>query len=261
MKSDWTEEHPGRLWIRSDGRRVEAITDDEWRIVPESGKVSPIEGTYGTPHAAMQALDAVDPVVEDTDSGTSETITLRPGDFVDLTDADTVTYHRCARAFLLAGAEEGEYPHYRWVKKGLYPFLHWRKNNNELWHHSQPRWPNRRELTVEQVLAAEKENSDGDETAAAPTRASVLDTAKDYVTNDRQSSYGDCEDNFQAIATLWGTYLRTEVAPADVAAMMILLKTARLMTSPGHTDNWIDVAGYAACGGEITGRTGSNDEH
>lgn len=33
--------------------------------------------------------------------------------------------------------------------------------------------------------------------------------------------------------------------------MMILLKVARIGSGSRSRDNWIDVAGYAACGGEI----------
>jgi hypothetical protein len=33
--------------------------------------------------------------------------------------------------------------------------------------------------------------------------------------------------------------------------MMIQLELARIKTSPEHADHWIDVAGYAACGGEV----------
>ena len=38
--------------------------------------------------------------------------------------------------------------------------------------------------------------------------------------------------------------------PADVAAMMSMLKLARIAKSPEKADSWIDLAGYAACGGE-----------
>jgi hypothetical protein len=37
---------------------------------------------------------------------------------------------------------------------------------------------------------------------------------------------------------------------ADVAAMLALLKIARLQQSPNHRDSWVDLAGYAACGAE-----------
>ena len=42
-----------------------------------------------------------------------------------------------------------------------------------------------------------------------------------------------------------------EITPVDVAQMMILLKVARAKGNQKHQDNWIDVAGYAACAGEI----------
>ena len=37
----------------------------------------------------------------------------------------------------------------------------------------------------------------------------------------------------------------------DVAVMMALLKIARISENPQHMDSWVDLAGYAACGGEI----------
>ena len=33
--------------------------------------------------------------------------------------------------------------------------------------------------------------------------------------------------------------------------MMILLKVARVAGGSESIDNWVDIAGYAACGGEI----------
>ncbi len=32
---------------------------------------------------------------------------------------------------------------------------------------------------------------------------------------------------------------------------MALLKIARIATGHGKADNWVDLAGYAACGGEL----------
>ena len=37
----------------------------------------------------------------------------------------------------------------------------------------------------------------------------------------------------------------------DVAVMMGLLKIARIKTGNGITDSFIDLAGYAACAGEL----------
>ena len=33
--------------------------------------------------------------------------------------------------------------------------------------------------------------------------------------------------------------------------MLALLKIARIASGHGKSDNWVDLAGYAACGGEI----------
>jgi hypothetical protein len=35
---------------------------------------------------------------------------------------------------------------------------------------------------------------------------------------------------------------------------MNLLKVARIKSNPEHPDNWVDGAGYMACGGEIAGK-------
>ena len=82
-------------------------------------------------------------------------------------------------------------------------------------------------------------------------RAEILATATEYVTRDRNAQYGEPEDLFRVIANLWSDYLQTEVSAVDVALMMALLKIARARANPGNVDNWIDLAGYAACGGEI----------
>ena len=82
-------------------------------------------------------------------------------------------------------------------------------------------------------------------------RAKILNTAKEYVTVDRAATHGDAEDTFSSIASLWSAYLGDEIGCADVAAMMILLKMARMKNNPANDENWIDAAGYAACGGEI----------
>jgi hypothetical protein len=83
-------------------------------------------------------------------------------------------------------------------------------------------------------------------------RADILATASKYVTKDRAATHGDAEDNFRRIADLWNTYLGVDdITSIDVAVMLALLKVARIRSNPTHADNWIDIAGYAACGGEI----------
>jgi hypothetical protein len=89
------------------------------------------------------------------------------------------------------------------------------------------------------------------------TRSEVLSKADSYVNGDREQDYGSPESNFQTIADLWAVYLQgcgvtiDFLEPHDVAAMLALLKIARISSGHAKADNWIDLAGYAACGGEI----------
>ena len=85
------------------------------------------------------------------------------------------------------------------------------------------------------------------------TRSSVLDTAKQYVTKDREATHGDMDNNFEAIAMLWEQYFSYEwsFSPTDVAMMMALLKIARLKSNKHNPDNYIDACGYMACAGEL----------
>ncbi|WP_287882738.1 DUF6378 domain-containing protein [Paracoccus sp. (in: a-proteobacteria)] len=86
-------------------------------------------------------------------------------------------------------------------------------------------------------------------------RTEILSTAGDYVTRDRAATHGRAEGGFAAIAQVWdaldaarGDRPRSVL---DVALYMAGLKLVRAATNPAHADNWIDLAGYAACGGEI----------
>ena len=83
------------------------------------------------------------------------------------------------------------------------------------------------------------------------TRESILKAANGIVTTDRPNDYGDPENNFDMIANLWSDYLKVSLKAQDVAAMMILLKISRIASGHDKLDNWIDIAGYAACGGEL----------
>lgn len=85
-------------------------------------------------------------------------------------------------------------------------------------------------------------------------RKEILDTAIKTVCEERQDSYGKPENNFAIIADLWSGYLGGVVLKAeDVAIMMILLKIARIRTGRFKPDNYIDIAGYAACAAEVAG--------
>lgn len=88
-------------------------------------------------------------------------------------------------------------------------------------------------------------------------RNKFLSKVQDIVNYDRNAQYGSAEDSFLTIADLWATYLYArfgftgDLTAVDVAAMMDLMKTARIATNPTHMDSWVDKAGYAACAGGI----------
>jgi len=86
-------------------------------------------------------------------------------------------------------------------------------------------------------------------------REECLNNAMECVTKDRQNTYGSPEDNFKRIANLWNAYLDIpnchQIGADDVAAMLALLKIARIASGNSHSDNWVDLAGYAACGCEL----------
>ena len=95
-----------------------------------------------------------------------------------------------------------------------------------------------------------------------PTRADILHEAERCVCGQREQDYGKPEDNFKLIASLWEPYIRTRcvgsgadvnIMPEDVAMLMALLKIARICTGTGTQDSFVDLCGYAACGGEIAG--------
>lgn len=90
-------------------------------------------------------------------------------------------------------------------------------------------------------------------------RKEVLEQALKCVCGDREQDYGSPENNFDTIAKMWAAYLHAlptdeigkKITSKDVAAMLALLKIARIASGHAKADNWIDLAGYAACGGEL----------
>lgn len=89
-------------------------------------------------------------------------------------------------------------------------------------------------------------------------RAQFLDEVEKLVCKDRNVTHGDAEDNFRVIAQLWNVYIKNspgdnchDLNNKDVAIMMCLFKISRLMTNVNNLENWLDLAGYAACGGGI----------
>lgn len=95
--------------------------------------------------------------------------------------------------------------------------------------------------------------------AGVVSRADILDEAKHIVTHDRNEQYGKPEDSFAAIAAIWDAQLKAfgfgRVEPltaGEAAQLMCGLKLARAATAVNpKADTFIDLAGYAACAGEL----------
>ena len=92
------------------------------------------------------------------------------------------------------------------------------------------------------------------------TREDILENAKICVCGQRELDYGTPENNFATIAKLWSAYVEAsnrtcEFTPKDVAVMMSLLKIARIARG-SSLDSFVDLAGYAACAGEIVSEEG-----
>lgn len=83
------------------------------------------------------------------------------------------------------------------------------------------------------------------------TRSEILQKAEQCVCGQREQDYGSPENNFQVIADLWSAYKDVDFTATDVAMMMALLKIARIRSGTATEDSFVDLAGYAACGGEI----------
>lgn len=80
-------------------------------------------------------------------------------------------------------------------------------------------------------------------------RREILSRAADLIEGDRQKDYGSWQDNAADIAAMWSVILGQRVEPRQVTLCMAALKLVRLKQGP-HEDSWVDLAGYAALGGE-----------
>lgn len=85
-------------------------------------------------------------------------------------------------------------------------------------------------------------------------RAEILEEARKCVCGEREQEYGTPENNFTLIGKLWEAYTGHPFSAKDVAMMLALLKVARIKTGV-KGDSFVDLAGYAACAGEIATQT------
>lgn len=92
------------------------------------------------------------------------------------------------------------------------------------------------------------------------TRFDILDAAGEIVGGHRVTDYGEPEDNFGVIARLWSAYLGIDISEVDVSMLMVLFKAGRIKSGTATEDSFVDICGYAACGGEIAERGRKNND-
>jgi len=82
----------------------------------------------------------------------------------------------------------------------------------------------------------------------------LLDKVRGLITGDRNASYGPPNADFDRTAgCLNALGFRLAGKPLKghhIAIIIAAVKLSRLMWSPEKEDNWVDLAGYAACGHE-----------
>ena len=78
------------------------------------------------------------------------------------------------------------------------------------------------------------------------------------IIKQRASTHGDYQENFKQIADLWAAFLKVPITPAQVCAMMVLLKFSRDQCGSHDPDHWLDVIGYATIASAIS--TGGNQQ-
>lgn len=75
----------------------------------------------------------------------------------------------------------------------------------------------------------------------------ILKQASKIISGERRAAYGPTDESFRRIALVWNGILlpklKTELAPEEVALMMIGLKVMREANRP-KDDNLVDIIGY-----------------
>ena len=83
------------------------------------------------------------------------------------------------------------------------------------------------------------------------SRNDILEFAGCLINGSREQSYGHPGESFARIAKMWSIVVGKDLDCTDVALMLALLKVSRLSNDRTHLDSWVDLAGYAALGGEL----------
>lgn len=110
--------------------------------------------------------------------------------------------------------------------------------------------PTDKEIAMARLEAERKKAQSQRETQRG---RAICEEALRTINGERQDQYGNQEDTFALIASLWSAYLGVDVKAENVADMMQLLKIAREKGGKGKRDNLVDNIGYALLGAEMRG--------
>jgi len=81
-----------------------------------------------------------------------------------------------------------------------------------------------------------------------------------FVLRDRDAQYGSMQDTMIRACEIFEMITGKELSPYHANIFMHALKLARVRTSPGKLDNYIDGINYLAFAGEFAVPTGSAEE-
>lgn len=93
--------------------------------------------------------------------------------------------------------------------------------------------------------------------AKRPTAVKICNKAAELVSGERNKTHGDKTRQHSCAAEYWSTYLSRRLKTPiridahDVAMLSLLLKISRIQSGEHNPDNYVDMAGYAGCAGEI----------
>jgi hypothetical protein len=74
----------------------------------------------------------------------------------------------------------------------------------------------------------------------------ISQEALSLVNGERKNEYGNINESFMRISSLWSAYLGCNIDKFDVAKMMMLLKISRAKNN-NHRDSYVDIVGYIEC--------------
>ena len=94
----------------------------------------------------------------------------------------------------------------------------------------------------------------------AMTAEQIAAKAAELVSGERDRQHGNMHANFASIAEAVngilpaiGIITSRPLTSHDVAVLMCGVKIGRMMNGKFNVDDYVDLAGYAACAGEIAG--------